>query len=58
MDMGLSLGLLALAGMAMPLSGSLKIKARDFEMTYQGNAQAVEMIFKGVLPKIPGWNAK
>ena len=54
MDMGISLGLLALAGMAMFLSGSLKIKTKDFDLNYQGNAQVIK-IFEAVLPKIPGW---
>ena len=54
MDLGISLGLLALAGMAMFLSGSLKIKTKDFELEYQGSDKVVD-IFKSVLPKIPGW---
>lgn len=55
MDMGISLGLLALAGMAMFLSGSLKIKSKEFELEYQGSDKVVD-IFKAVLAKIPGWN--
>jgi hypothetical protein len=53
MDMGISLGLLALAGMAMFLSGSLKIKTKDFKLEYQGSDKVTD-IFKAVLPKIPG----
>ena len=56
MDMGLSLGLLALAGMAMFLSGSLKVKTKDFELEYQGNENVVK-IFKALLPRIPGWRS-
>ena len=54
MDMGISLGLLALAGMAMFLSGSLKIKTKNVDIEYQGSDAVVD-IFKAVLPKIPGW---
>lgn len=54
MDMGLSLGLLTLAGVAMFLSGSLKIKTKSFELDYKGSEQVAE-IFKAVLPRIPGW---
>ncbi len=57
MDMGISLGLLALAGVAMFLSGSLKIKSKNFELEYQGSDKVVD-IFKAVLPKIPGWIEK
>jgi hypothetical protein len=56
MDMGISLGLLALAGMAMFLSGSLKVKTKDFELEYQGNENVVK-IFKALLPRIPGWRS-
>lgn len=48
MDMGISFGILALAGMAMFLSGSLNIKAGDFELDYKGS-EAVAGIFKVVL---------
>ena len=54
MDLGISLGLLALAGMAMFLSGSLKIKTKNFELEYKGS-KTVPEIFKAVLSKMPGW---
>ncbi len=54
MDMGISLGLLTLAGMAMLLSGSLKVTTNDLVVEYKGNDKVVE-IFKAVLAMVPGW---
>ncbi len=55
MDGGIGLGLLALAGLAMFLSGTLKIKTKDGgEFVYEGSEQVTE-IFKTVLNLVPGW---
>ena len=52
MDLGISFGLLALAGMAMFLAGSLKIKTKDFELDYQGS-EVVGEVFGAILSKLP-----
>ena len=53
-DLGMGLGLLPVAGMAMFLSGSLKVQTKDVLIEYKGSYKGAEVI-KAVFDRLSGW---